>query len=243
MLHGIDLAAKADALVSTMTTGGNESVPAARGDAERVRLLLEGRTEWGSAASRVVPRLEVGGRWDRGDVARGVGVEVGGGLVYTRPAWGLHIDGQGRYLVAHEEGAYEDWGASVQVRLAPGPAGQGVYLTVAPVWGEAASGVERLWGSAAGLEGVGGGARPGAAEWAPDRVEVEGGYGLELGGARGLVTPYGGLALAGPVVARYRLGGRLALSASLNLSLEGERAKQPGEPPSHSVSIHLRWQW
>ncbi len=60
-LHGIDLAAKADALVSTMTTGGNESVPAARGDAERVRLLLEGRTEWGSAASRVVPRLEVGG--------------------------------------------------------------------------------------------------------------------------------------------------------------------------------------
>ncbi len=131
----------------------------------------------------------------------------------------------------------------MQVRLAPGPAGQGAYLTVAPVWGEAASGVERLWGSAAGLEGAGGGARPGAAGWSPDRVEVEGGYGLGLAGGRGLVTPYGGLALAGPVVARYRLGGRLALSDSLNLSIEGERAKQPGERPSHGVSIRLRWQW
>ena len=42
---------------------------------------------------------------------------------------------------------------------------------------------------------------------------------------------------------RYRLGSRLALSALLDVNVEGERAEQPGQAASHGVSIRFGWQW
>ena len=241
-LHGLDLAAKADAFVVRMTSAGTGDVPAARGHAERVRVLLEGQTSWGDAASRVVPRLEVGGRWDRGSAERGVGVEVGGGVAYTQTTWGLSVEAQGRYLVAHEEEAFEDWGASISMLLDPGVAGEGAYLTVAPVWGQAASGVEHLW-SNAGVVQHGGGQPLPPSGWPSAKVNVDVGYVMLLANGRGLLTPYGGLAIAGPGASSYRLGSRLNLSSSLDLSIEGEQAEQPGQVTSYSVSIRLGWQW
>ena len=152
------------------------------------------------------------------------------------------MDAQGRYLLLHEDGAFEDWGASVSVRLDPGVAGEGAYLTVSPVWGQASSGVEQLWGTAAVLPQGSGTSRP-ATGWQPHRLEVDLGYGLALADGRGLVTPYGGLALAGPGSSRYRLGSRLALSSSLDVTLEGERAEQSGQETAHGVSVRLGWQW
>ncbi len=241
-LHGLDLAAKADAFVVRMTSAGTGDVPAARGHAERVRVLLEGQTSWGDAASRVVPRLEVGGRWDRGSAERGVGVEVGGGVAYTQTTWGLSVEAQGRYLVAHEEEAFEDWGASISMLLDPGVAGEGAYLTVAPVWGQAASGVEHLW-SNVGVVQQGGGQPLPPSGWPSAKVNVDVGYVMLLANGRGLLTPYGGLAIAGPGASSYRLGSRLNLSSSLDLSIEGEQAEQPGQVTSYSVSILLGWQW
>ena len=174
--------------------------------------------------------------------ARQLGSELGGGVAYTRTDWGLSVDAQGRYLLLHEDGAFEDWGASMSVRLDPGVAGEGAYLTVAPVWGQASSGVEQLWGTAGVLPQASGTSRP-ATGWQPGSVEVDLGYGLALADGRGLVTPYGGLALAGPGSSRYRLGSRLALSSSLDVTLEGERAEQPGQKPAHGVSVRLGWQW
>ena len=52
-----------------------------------------------------------------------------------------------------------------------------------------------------------------------------------------------GLALAGPGSSRYRLGSRLALSSSLAVNVEAERAEQPGQATAHGVSIRLGWQW
>ena len=74
----------------------------------------------------------------------------------------------------------------------------------------------------------------------PGRVDV--GYGLALAEGR-VLTPYGGLALGGPGSSCYRLGSRLALSASLAVNVEAERADQPGQATAHSVSIRLGWQW
>ena len=241
--QGIDLAAKTDAFLTTVRSAGKTNLPAARGHAQRVRLLVEGRTAVEvSSVSRLEPRLELGGRWDNGTAEQGLGSELGGGVAYTRTDWGLSVDAQGRYLLLHEDGAFEDWGASMSVRLDPGVAGQGAYLTVAPVWGQASSGVEQLWGTAAVLPQGSNTSQP-ATGWQPHRLEVDLGYGLALADGRGLVTPYGGLALAGPGSSRYRLGSRLALSSSLDVTLEGERAEQRGQKPAHGVSVRLGWQW
>ena len=240
--QGIDLAAKTDAFLTTVRAAGTAEVPEAQGHAQRVRLLLEGRTAVEvSPVSLLEPRLELGGRWDSGTAEQGLGAELGGGVAYTRTDWGLSVDAQGRYLLVHEDGGFEDWGASVNVRVDPGVAGQGLYLTVSPVWGQASSGVEQLWSPTAALSQASGPARP-AAGWRPGRVDVDVGYGLALAEGR-VLTPYGGLALGSPGSSRYRLGSRLALSASLAVNVEAERAEQPGQATAHSVSIRLGWQW
>ena len=202
-------------------------------------------------------------RWESGGRVRGAGVRLGGGLAYTQTAWGLSVDMQGRYLLVHEDGAFEDWGASVNVRLDPGVGGEGAYLTVAPVWGQPGSGVEQLWGQAAAVPGSPPPAR--AAGWRPAYVEVDVGYGLALAAGRGLLTAVwragwqaanaaassGGRGAADPVwragaggagTARYRLGSRWALSTLLDLDIEGERAEPPGQAAAHGVSVRLGWQ-
>ena len=242
--QGIDLAAKTDAFLTTVRSAGKTNLPAARGHAQRVRLLMEGRTAVAlSPTSRLAPRMQLGGRWDSGTAEQGLGAELGGGVAYTRTDVGLSVEAQGRYLLAHQDGAFEDWGASVNVRVDPGVAGQGAYLTVAPVWGQAASGVDQLWGNAAGMPQVVGNTTMPAAGWLPHRLAVDLGYGLALADGRGFLTPYGGLALAGTGSSRYRLGSRLALSSSLAVNVEAERAEQPGQATAHGVSVRLGWQW
>ena len=242
--QGIDLAAKTDAFLTTVQSKGKTNLPVARGHAQRMRLLMEGRTAVPlSSVSQLSPRMQLGGRYDSGTAEQGLGTELGGGVAYTRTDLGLSVEAQGRYLLVHEDGAFEDWGASMNVRVDPGVAGQGAYLTVAPVWGQTASGVDQLWGSAAGMPQVASNATMPAAGWRPHRLAVDVGYGLALADGCGFLTPYGGLALAGPGSSRYRLGSRLALSSSLAVTLEGERAEQPGQEPAHGVLVRVGWQW
>ena len=52
-------------------------------------LSLEGQAAVAlSPVSRVQPRLEVGGRWDRDTAEQGLILELGGGLAYTQTEWG-----------------------------------------------------------------------------------------------------------------------------------------------------------
>ena len=180
------LAWKSDALwvrtesaASRSSTGGN--LEAASGDVSRVRVTMEGSRAFAAGpGSAVTPTLEIGLRHDGGDAETGAGVEAGFGLEYSNPAQGLTVEGRVRGLLAHTDGAYEEWGASGSLRLDPGISGRGVSLTVAPVWGAASGGVEQLWstGTAAGL----------AADDAFDaqaRLQAELGYGRARPWVRG----------------------------------------------------------
>jgi len=245
--NGIDFAAKADAFRSTLRSQGkeNENLPSARGNSGRMRLLVEGRTEWMiSPVSRLQPRLEVGGRWDSGDAEKGLGAEVGGGLAYTHTELGLGVEAQGRYLLTHQEEEFEDWGASLKVRMDPGIKGQGFWLSMAPVWGRPATGAERLWGGAGSAAVVLDSSRDrsGRSGWAPGQLEMDFGYGVALSDD-GLVTPYGGLALGRSGAARYRFGSMLKLNTVLDMRVEGEREEQSGGVVSHGVMTRLNWQW
>ena len=101
------------------------------------------------------------------------------------------MEAKARGLVAHEDSGYSEWGGSGSVRIDPGASDQGLSLTLAPAWGAASGGVDRLWSLRD--------ARALAANDAFDpagRLDAEAGYGLRAFGGRGLMAPYAGLALS-----------------------------------------------
>ena len=213
----------------------------------RMRLALEGSHgfEW-FPETVLTPSLELGLRWDGGDGETGVGVEIGGSLGYVDRKTGLTAEISGRALAAHEGGARE-WGASGLLRLDPGMEGRGLSLSLSPSWGDAASGMARLWedgltGPAANGELSNGavGVRAGAPE---GRIEAELGYGLPAFDGAGLVTPYSGVAFANGGERRYRVGGRLDLGTGIDLSLEGSRRESANRTPEHGANLMLRMNW
>ena len=221
----IDLAVKADAFLAELEAGSEDGLPTTEGDAQRARLMLEGRTAWATSEdAQLTPSFEVGGRWDGGKAETGVGAELGGGLEYQHVKLGLGIEARGRYLLVHQQSAFDEWGAGLTLKLDPGEADRGPWLALAPVWGTEASRIEQMWDSADVLHA--GAGQGDAAGLSPERLEVEWGYGLVAPEGAGMVTPYGGVSLGGPGVRGYRLGGRIEVGELMDLTVEGERRER-----------------
>ena len=238
--RGIDAAAKADAFLIGLEADAAAGLPKTTGDARRLRLRLEGRRQWEmSPAARMTPSLEIGGRWDGGDAGRGLGVEVGGGLEYSDTALGLEVEARGRLLVAHQEKGFDEWGGSLTVKLDPGQAGRGPWVTFAPGWGTAGSRALQTWdGPEAFRAGGGPGETP---DLSPDRLELQVGYGVPA--HRGLLTPHAGLSMAGSGPRHYRLGARLDLGSRADLGVEGRRSVRAGRPDVNEIVIRARIYW
>ena len=239
----VDLTLKSDGLILRVSGEETDGLPEATAEVSRVRLLLEGSVDaLRGPAGVLTPSLQVGGRYDGGAAETGAGLEVGGGLSYAYPAWGLRLAANGRLLLTHQDRDYEEWGAGGSLRLAPGAAGRGPSLSLDTSWGDASSSVEQLWSQGAG-------GAPGLAAEAASapagRLAAELSYGLEVAGGGGVLTPYAGMALADGGACSYRLGGRFTLGPSLSLSLQGDRREGAGHAaaPVHGLTLSgtLRW--
>ena len=191
----------------------------------------------------LTPALELGLRHDGGDAETGTGVELGGRVSWADAASGLSMEASVRTLVAHEDSAYREWGASGAVRLAPGAAGRGLSFSVAPTWGVASSGAQRLWSA----RDTGGLSPDGA--FAPERrLEGELGYGLAAFGGRFTGKPNVGFGLT-DTAREVRIGWRLTPAAQdrsgfeLNLDAIRRESADDDEPPEHGVMLRgaLRW--
>ena len=241
---GMDLALKADAFIVEMESEKAANTVATGADASRVRLGLEGRRSFETGGSAAfTPGLEVGLRHDGGDAETGSGVEAGASVAFAGAGSGLTMEARVRTLIAYEDGAYEEWGASGSVRLEPGASGRGLAFTLAPSWGAASSGLERLW-SAGDARGV----VPGA-EFEPEsRLDAEIGYGLRVGGDGFTGTPCAGLGLS-QSGRDWRIGYRFVSTRrealDLELGLEGTRRENTNDdtPPEHGLIIRgaVRW--
>ena len=241
---GIDLALKADAFyveteAEAVSNEGNTTA-----DASRVRLALEGSRSFETGGGGVLtPGLELGVRHDGGDAETGTGVALGGRLSWADADSGLSMEARVRTLVAHEDSGYREWGASGAVRLAPGAAGRGLSFSLAPTWGAASSGVDRLW-SARDAQGL-----------APDgdfeperRLQGELGYGLAAFGGGFTGTPNVGFGLT-DTAREIRIGWRLTPAAQdrsgFELNLDAIRRESAGgdEAPEHGVMLRgvIRW--
>ena len=241
---GYDLAVKADAFVVRMSSdaasGEAGNLAAVTGDASRLRLLLEGSRGFELGPGRVLtPSLEAGLRHDGGDAETGAGLELGAGLRYADPARGLTMEAKARGLIAHEDSGFEEWGLGGSIRLDPGASGRGLSLSLAPSFGAASSGVDRLWSGqdTAGLA-ANDNFEPGG------RLKTELGYGLGAPGNLGVVTPYAGLGLSDGGTRDWRLGARWKIGPSFDLNLQGSRRESANDDaPDHGMMLRgsLRW--
>jgi cell division septation protein DedD len=185
--------------------------------------------------------MEVGLRHDWGDAETGFGLELGGRVQYADPALGLTIEAAVRGLLAHEDRDYQEWGASGTVRLAPGPGGRGLSLTLAPTWGAASSGVDGLWSrqTTAGLAPAG---RPPAQA---GRLNAQVGYGLWLPSTGGLVTPFTGVSVADGDGWRTRAGLLFVRpdtwGGGLRLELAGESSTTAVGQAEQTIGLQLQF--
>ena len=240
---GFELATRTDAMFMRMTSDEVATLAATDADAHRLRVVLEGSrpVTWPEGQS-VTPSVELGLRHDWGDAETGFGVELGGRVRYADPTIGLTIEGAVRGLLAHEDSDYKEWGASGTVRLAPGPDGHGLALTLSPTWGAASSGVDGLWSrqTTAGL------APQGTRQTPTGRLNAEIGYGLAAPFGAGLLTPYAGTTLSDGQDRTYRVGTRLRLTGrwttGLELNLEGLRQEPAGQQPvNQGLQFQIEW--
>ena len=127
---GPALALTSDALWARTASEKTRDLAASASDVTRLRLGLEGSWRFsldGGGApgaqpgASLTPKLEVGARHDGGDAETGLGIELGGGLVWTDPALGLSLDVSGRTLIAHEDDDLEDRGFAAALGFDPRP--------------------------------------------------------------------------------------------------------------------------
>lgn len=245
-LSGVDLAVKTDAfLVALESDAKTGLIDEAKADAERGRLMLEGRSEWVvSDDALLVPSLELGGRWDAGSAETGAGAELAGGVAYTHAKLGLGIEARGRYLLAHEKDDFEEWGASLMLRIDPAVPGRGLWLMLAPLWGGSMSAdTSGIWDGERTVRASRGFDSNIAHGLGPEQVDLEVGYGLTTDEGRGLLTSYGGVSLAQAGSRNYRLGGRMMLGEAVALGVETERQERFDGAAEHGAIVrgHLYW--
>lgn len=244
------LAVKVDAFAVELETDEEEGLAKVKSDTERLRLMLESRSELSSTdASRLELSVEAGGRWDGGDADVGWGLEIGGGLNYRNTEAGLGLAARGRYLVTHRESNFEDWGASIALSLDPGAPEEGVALSLTPAWGNAVSQVDTLWQNPL-TPGIGNfsslrrqaldGRHPTTRSWRPDGLEMKLSYGLPTRSGMGMTKFYTALSESGLSNRAYRFGTRLTLSEWLKLTFELHRQERSlSDAPEYGARVGL----
>ena len=217
-----DAAVRTDVLWLRATSDRSEGLLGAEADVTRLRLMVDaGRAFTTAGGATLTPTIEAGVRRDAGDAEEGVGFEVGGGIAYQGA--GITIEGKVRKLIAHDDSAYEEWGASAAVRIDPGSDGRGMSLAITPTWGNAVSEAEQLWSTRTAEDLVGN------AEFeAESRLDAELGYGIGGPHGLGLLTPYAGLTLADGAQRTMRTGLRWKASQSTTIGLEASREESDG---------------
>ena len=228
----LDMAVRTDALWLRTTSDKVEGLEGAQADVTRLRLMVDaGRSFTTAGGATLTPTIEAGVRHDAGDAEEGVGFEVGAGLAYQAP--GFTIEAKARTLVAHNDSAYREWGASFAVRVDPGSDERGLSLSITPTWGSAASEAEQLW-STRSAEDLG---EEDTLE-AERRLEAALGYGLGAPGGFGIVTPYAALSLANGTERTLRAGVRWNAPQSATIALEATREDEGADSaPTHAVML------
>ena len=241
---GPSIAWESDALWTRATSKRIEGLLAGAADTTRLRLGLEGRWNFRLGGSGIVPKLEAGVRHDGGDAETGFGVELGGGIGWRLPGYGLEFDVEGRTLLAHEADRLRDQGFSASLAFDPRPdSGRGPRFTLRQdLGGQSSGGLQALF-SANPLNGRMG-------HQPVSRWTAEAGWGIPIFGGRATGVPTLGLGLS-DMGRDYSIGWQSAPAEALagqhtrefQFRLALTRRESAMAPPTHGVGLEARALW
>lgn len=221
------LRVRTEGWMSQVEVAGGEKVDSLSLEMRRARLALEWEQGYRILSGHEVSVILEGGmRYDDGDAGTGEGAELGGGLRYVSPRSRLIVEGRGRVLATGQFG-YEEWGASGMIQFDMHRRGEGLSMRLAPVWGEAASGVRQLWDHGV-TDRIGVGRTP-----ARTRLDAEVEYGLAGFGG----TPYGRMYLADDGDRAFGTGVRYEIGRMLNVRIEGTRRESALNASRHGLML------
>ncbi len=153
------------------------------------------------------PYIEANVRQDGGSAETGTGLELGGGVRFTSPAWRLQAEVRTQGLVMHTADGFTEWGISGSLQL--GNRSEGLMMRLYPSWGRSHG--MSMYRQQTILDAV-----PIGADMY--RTEIELGYGIPW--KDGSARPLGGITRL-PQGIMYRLGGELRPWERLSFSVFG----------------------
>ena len=236
---GPGLALKSDALWTQATSGETEGMRAGAADVTRLRVGLEGSWTF-RPGSGITPRLEVGVRHDGGDAETGFGVEMGGGIGWLYPRFGLSLSLEGRTLLAHEANGRRDMGFSAALSFNPSPESRlGPKFSLRQdIGGPASDGLDALFAANPLADRMG---QETASRWT-----AEAAWGFPTLRKRLIGTPTLGYGFSS-LGRDYSLGWQLepfeGTGRDLSFGLKMTRRESLMAPPDHGIGVELRVRW
>ena len=239
---GFGLTATTDAmLMRASSQGSGDALPAFDADVSQLRVGLTGswRKELAGFGA-VQPRLEIGARHDGGHAETGMGLEIGGGVMWSVPTLGLGVTAESRALIVHVDDRLTDWGASAALFWDPAPASSVVpALSLRHDWGGASSDGLGALATATRFN-----SRT-ASDAGQNMLTAEAVWGIALPEAGLINSPYVGF--EGTDSARdYTLGWRMTHASGtsdLSLGVSATRRELEGQVAEHLFGVELNSRW
>ena len=243
--HGMNIALETDGFWVHVASNAAPGLLASKADANRLRLGLE-------SSYRVVlkdggtltPKFEIGWRYDGGGAETGLGVDVGGGLLWSAPVSGISAEIVVRRVLMLEATGFNDWSVSGLVRYDPNPSSErGAALAL-----RSSIGPPSLDGANALLE------RETMAELSAlnaagsGQFSAEAAYGFPILGGRFTDAPWVGMGLL-ESGRDYRVGYRISpvgqFGSHMQVGIEGMRRENDyGEAVTeHAIGLRLALGW
>ena len=239
---GLTLALVADALWTRTTSDETLGLAGAQADVTQLRLGLEGGWSLSLGGGELAPTVELGLRHDGGDAETGLGVELGGGLAWHHPGWGLSFDVQGRTLITHAEDGVTDRGLSASFAFDPAPlTALGPSLTLRHDYGGAATGGLAALFAPEALTTRSGTQATGTGRWA-----AEAAWGLPAFRERFTGSPHLGVGLQDTgrdLAVGWRLTPAGAHAPDLSFDVKAMRLERADATPDHGLEMNLEARW
>ena len=239
--HGWNAAFESDGFWVRAASDAAPGLLASNTDANRLRFGLESSYRVAlKNGGTLTPKLEIGWRYDGGGAETGLGVDVGGGLLWSAPVPGISAEIVVRRVLVHEAIGFNDWGVSGLVRYDPRPLtdrGASVVFrsSIGPPLPDGANALlER--------EAVAGLTPPNASRGG--HLSAQAAYGFAIFGGRFTGAPWIGAGLlAGG--RDYRIGYRVSpgrgVGSHAQIGIEGMRRENDNDDSATEHAINLRF--
>ncbi len=232
-MSGMELALVADvgyARLETDATAEESAISDLSVESWQARAGIEAQADWGDGVS---PFGAIYGRYDGGDGAEGVGLELRGGLSLAQPTSRLQLDIEGHWVAAHSESDYEEWGASLTAAVLPAADRRGWSWKVRSGLGQEASDSSVLWGDEQ-LESL-----AGSEQWRGLSLSASVGWGFGLATGRGVLTPFAEATMTSGEWDEAKLGLRYILPETEKWSLELSLGQRKDEEVGNFIGMEF----